>query len=361
MVTKQSNNIIPNIHQLITMHYGENYWFNGCAKYVMECLGEPDYDYWFFAGLTGDNFAQIYAYNGAFLGESSTDYRLSNKEYSFIKNVFKVCGYDATFVPEAALRANREMYLQTAMAYIDKGIPVIRCWCGWHVIVGYENFGETLLCMTSDNKEPYRVSADELFNGGEKHKDVFHWFGWVFIGEKKEQKELKQIYRDAILNLPALLTTKTDNYCFGADAFRAWANDIENGKYEKMKSEEFDGWTMYTNYVCNLATNSGGCRSFLNKAKELNPDFTFLDDVKKQYRITGLLWNAQHEADDGFAAEYMKQHGNLPDNLEALGGGFNITLEALQDKTRREKIVSTIRKFADCMDEVARILNENLK
>jgi hypothetical protein len=44
MVTKQSNNIIPNIHQLITMHYGENYWFNGCAKYVMECLGEPDYD-----------------------------------------------------------------------------------------------------------------------------------------------------------------------------------------------------------------------------------------------------------------------------------------------------------------------------
>lgn len=361
MVTKQSNNILPNIHQLITMHYGENYWFNGCAKYVMECLGEPDYDYWFFAGLTGDNFAQVYAYNGGFLGESSTDYRLSNKEYSFIENTFKACGYDATFVPEAALRANREMYLQTTMAYIDKGIPVIRYWCGWHVVVGYENFGETLLCMTSDNKEPYRVSADELFNGGEKHKDVFHWFGWVFIGEKKEQKELKQIYHDAILNLSKLLTTKTDNYCFGAEAFRAWANDIENGKYEKMKSEEFNGWMMYTNYVCNLATNSGGCRGFLNKAQELNPDFTFLDDVKKQYRITGLLWNAKHEAGDGFATEYMKQHGNLPDNLEAISGGFNITLEALQDKTRRERIVSTIRKFADCMDEVVRILNENLK
>ena len=47
MAAKQSNNIIPNIHKVITMHYGENYWFNGCAKYVMECMGEKDYDYSF--------------------------------------------------------------------------------------------------------------------------------------------------------------------------------------------------------------------------------------------------------------------------------------------------------------------------
>lgn len=40
MVTKQSNNIIPVIHRLVTDEYGENYWFNGCARYVMECLGE---------------------------------------------------------------------------------------------------------------------------------------------------------------------------------------------------------------------------------------------------------------------------------------------------------------------------------
>ncbi len=53
MITKQSNNIIPIIHRLVTDEYGENYWFNGCAKYVMECLGEPDYDYWFFARADG--------------------------------------------------------------------------------------------------------------------------------------------------------------------------------------------------------------------------------------------------------------------------------------------------------------------
>ena len=52
MVTRQSNNIIPNIHRLITSEFGENYWFSGCARYVMESLGEytaePDFGYWFF-------------------------------------------------------------------------------------------------------------------------------------------------------------------------------------------------------------------------------------------------------------------------------------------------------------------------
>lgn len=58
MTTKQSNNTIPNIHRLVTDEYGENYWFGGCARYVVECLGETDYDYNFFAGFTGDVFTQ---------------------------------------------------------------------------------------------------------------------------------------------------------------------------------------------------------------------------------------------------------------------------------------------------------------
>jgi hypothetical protein len=342
MVTKQSNNIIPNIHQLITMHYGENYWFNGCAKYVMECLGEKDYDYWFFAGLTGDVFAQIYGIDH-FRGESATDYKLSDSDYGFVENIFKTCGYSATFVPEKALRQNPEMYLQTLMAYIDKGIPVIRYWCGWHVVVGYENFGETLLCMTSDHREPYRVTAKELFEGGQEHKDVFHWFGWIFVGEKKEQKDLRQIYRDAIVNLPKLLTTKTEQYCFGAEAFRAWADELESGKYDSMKTEDFDGWAMYTNYICNLATNGSCCYGFLEKAQHLNPDFVFLKDVADLYKQMGSMWN--------------KQNG---EDLEALGGGFNITLAVLQDHEKRDKITAKLRECADCMDEVVRIINENL-
>lgn len=47
MSERKKSNLIPIIHRLVTDENGENYWFNGCAKYVMECLGEKDYDYWF--------------------------------------------------------------------------------------------------------------------------------------------------------------------------------------------------------------------------------------------------------------------------------------------------------------------------
>jgi hypothetical protein len=67
MATKQSNTI-TNIHPVTDNYRGENYWFNGCAAYVMESVAPKeasgsvwatDYDYSLFAGVTGDNFTQI--------------------------------------------------------------------------------------------------------------------------------------------------------------------------------------------------------------------------------------------------------------------------------------------------------------
>jgi DNA-binding transcriptional MerR regulator len=341
MITKRSNYILPNIHRLITSENGENYWFNGAAAYVMECLGEPDYGYHFFDGLTGDVLALAYNASG-FFGDGVTDFHMFDGDTDFVERIFDKCGYASTFVPEKALRANPEMYLQTLMAYIDKGVPVIRHWCGWHVCVGYEDYGKVLLCMTGDNNEPYRVTAEELFCGGEKHRDVFHAMGWIFVGEKKAQKKLAQIYRDAIINLPKLLTTQTDHYCFGAAAFRGWADSIESDLYVSMKPEDFDAWGNHTCYVCSMATNSDGCADFLLKAMELNPEFTFLVDVREQYRKTGI-------------------DGGAWNDLETLGGGFNVTLEALQDSDKRKKIADKIREAAVYMDEVVRILNVNLK
>ena len=61
---RQADRRVPVQHRLITHHYGENYWFNGAARYVMECLGEREYDYWLFAGLTGDVLAQVFSRDG---------------------------------------------------------------------------------------------------------------------------------------------------------------------------------------------------------------------------------------------------------------------------------------------------------
>ncbi|MDR2525197.1 MAG: hypothetical protein LBC83_03225 [Oscillospiraceae bacterium] len=79
----------------------------------------------------------------------------------------------------------------------------------------------------------------------------------------------------------------------------------------------------------------------MTKPQELNPDFAWLDEVKEQYRKMANMWN--------------NDNGN---DLEALGGGFNVTLEVLQDKEKRTKIAAVIRKCADCMDEVVRIVRE---
>lgn len=351
MAINQSNNIIPVIHPLITMHHGENYWFNGCAKYVMECLGEKDYDYSFFAGLTGDNFAQVYSLD-RFRGDGATDYFLSErKSTNFIEDIFAECGYASTFVTIRQLANNRGMYVQTLMAYIDKGLPVIfnhwgkdpnQKW-GWGVFVGYEDYGKTLLFISAEMNEPERKTLDdllpeELMIGQETCN------GWIFIGEKRKEVNLAELYRNRILTLPQLLTKKTEGYCFGAEAFRSWAADIENGSFDGMKPEEFDGWFMYTVYVCNLATNSSCCHDFLDKALQLNPDLKFIEEIHHLYEQMRRMWNEQNGED-----------------LEAIGGGFNITINALQDKNRRSRIAAKIREFADIADKVVATVNGGQK
>lgn len=343
MITKQSNNIIPVIHRLVSDMDGENYWFNGCAKYVMECLGEKDYDYWFFAGLTGDLFTQHYTFT-KYSGDALTSYMMDEKPAQFVEDIFAQCGYAASFVSKKDLLKNTDLYLQTLIAYIDKGIPVI-AWGKWGnplgVFVGYEDHGKVLLYITGNKDQPERIPLDKALEG---RADTS---GWIFVGDKKENHPLAELYREAICAIPQHLSVKTDTYCFGAEAFRAWARDIENGKFDGMTIEEFDTWAYYTNYVCVLSTNGSCCHEFLKRVQELNPDMGYLVEISALYRRIAEMWGGENNRNDA-------------DSLEALGGGFNVTLEVLQDKARRDKIATKIREFADVTDEIVRVLNENL-
>lgn len=345
MITKQSNNIIPTIHRLVTDEYGENYWFNGCAKYVMECLGEPDYDYWFFAGLTGDVFTQHYSYTNL-ASDSASGYLLEDNPTGFVEDIFLKCGYAATFVSSEDVLKNTEMYLQTLIAYIDKGIPVIRCGGSTGVFVGYEDYGKILLYITGNMSEPERIELDKVFEA-----KPFHGYeyasGWIFMGDKKENRPLAEIYRKAIKDIIPIQSIGTDTYCFGSGAFRAWARDIENGKFDRMTIEEFDTWCDYTNYICVLATNGSCCHEFLKRARELNPDMDYLDEISTLYRRLAEMWGGDNTRND-------------PDNLEALGGGFNVTFEVLQDKERRGKIATKICEFADLTDRIVQVLKVNM-
>ena len=115
-----------------------------------------------------------------------------------------------------------------------------------------------------------------------------------------------------------------------------------------MKNDEFDAWAYYTNYVCVLATNGSCCHGFLKRAQELNPDMGFLEEVSALYRRIAEMWGGDNNHNDS-------------DSLEALGGGFNVTLEALQNREKRDRIIAKIRQFADVTDDIVRVLRKNLR
>ena len=65
------------------------------------------------------------------------------------------------------------------------------------------------------------------------------------------------------------------------------------------------------------------------------------------------------------AADYLKEMcirdramGVLWGELEKLGGGFNISLETLQDKDKSAAIAAKLREFAACEKTAAEILSE---
>jgi DNA-binding transcriptional MerR regulator len=343
MNTKQSNNIVPIIHRLVTDEEGENYWFNGCAGYVMECLGEKEYDYMFFAGITGDVIAQFYPTDGRFRGDGISSIAMFHGDEKWVKSIFAKCGYKASFVKFHQLADNKELYRQALIGYIDKGIPVIRWKSDYMcdgVIVGYEDHGKTLLFITGNDAEPKRLTFEEAITPTDDDADD----GWIFIGDKTAQPNIADVYRDVIRHLPALFESNMHEYILGARAFRAWADAIEGGAFDNIKPENFDAWGIHTAYVCALSTNASCSWGFFDKVLAACPDMTFLVEVNKQYQRMAAMW--------------MNDNGT---DLEALGGGFNVTLEALQDKDKRAKIAAKIREFAACADEVVRIIGVSTK
>ncbi len=216
MENRKQRNLLPRIHRFITNELGENYWFNGCGRYVMGALGEPEYGYEFFAGLTGDVFTQVYAFDH-FRGDCVTDFLLSVGRKDFVEDIFAQCGYEASFVPEKQVKAEKQVFLGKILDYIDRGVPVISNLSisghnSWIVFVGYEEQGETLLFLTDNMSQPEAVAAAEVFVPSQAEETGAR--GLVFVGQKREQKDLGQIYRRALERLPELFATRTQEFCF---------------------------------------------------------------------------------------------------------------------------------------------------
>ena len=274
------NKILPNIRDINNGCEGKNYGLNDCMAFLMECQGEPELDYHLFGGITGDSLTMVYNRKPTTLCEYCVSGYLAGPEY--IGSVFDAIGYAHTYVTAGQINADKAAYLRMVTESIDKGIPVlvktnlkdvpgVKTDVITHFLfVGYEDGGKTLrLHWYSAEKI---VSFDTT---GEIPQD------WIFVGEKKRDATVADIARSAFGKMSYWLTLpEKDGMFFGPQAFRAWAEDIENGRYDN----ESDMWGNYGVYACNMASNSCAAPHTLAHFARYTQYADLLDTVTRLYK-----------------------------------------------------------------------------
>lgn len=340
---KRESNLLSNIRGIIDGGEGKNYALPDCMAFLMERLGESlELNYWLFAGITGDGLTQVYNKKHTTSCEYCVSGYLAGPEHT--SYLFDSIGYEHNYITSEQINEDKTIYLDTLMSYIDRGLPVIvktnkntrpgfeTDVLTYFLFVGYEEYGKTLLFIREDNATIFKYDTTDIIEQD-----------WIFVGEKKRDIPLEDIVRNAVLKIPHWLTVPEKNgMFFGAQAFCAWADDIETGRYENEKNL----WDNYGVYVANLATNAGNSGNepyLIKKFAEIAPQHM---DMCNQ--IQNLYVKMSNQTDGTWKS------------IEDLGGGFNVTLEVMQDKEKRSQIATKIREAAHCLDKVVKILQENL-
>ncbi|MDR1261865.1 MAG: hypothetical protein LBK46_00090 [Oscillospiraceae bacterium] len=342
-----TNNKLLNIRGIGDGMQGKNYIFDDIMAFLMERLGRPELDYWLFTGVTGDGVAMVYNRKPTTHCEYCVSGFLAGSRY--VRSVFEAVGYGCDYITAAQVNMDKAAWLKKLMESIDKGIPVVVKTAlsdmpafpndvgTYFLCVGYEDGGNALLFVSNSEGSLYKYHA-----AGKIRQD------WIFVGEKVKEFTADEIVRAAAVNMTHWLSfPEKDGVFFGAQAFRAWADDIGSGRYDN----ESDMWGNYGVFFCNLATNSWANNisdaphaSLLYKLAKLNPEYSDVrDKVAEQYFRIGN--------GDG--------KGGIWNELEGLGGGFNANHETLHDN--RAQIAAKLREAAECTDEIVRVLTEKME
>ena len=332
---------------------GHNYGLPDCVKFILECVGQGDKpDFWDIAAATGDTVAQVYNQNPATGCEYCVSGYLAGPGH--IKHVFDTLGYEHEYVAAAQLNADNSKYIPKIVAMIDRDIPVlvitnlndIPDWnsdVGTHcLIVGYDHGGQTVKLLIGGNE-----TVDCILTGENK-------IDLVFIGEKQREVTLEELYLKAIQKMTHWLTLPSrGGLFFGAAAFRAWADDIEAGRFA---CDDVPVWENYGVYVANLATSGGEPTYLFEKLAGMNQAYSYLAPLGE--KIRELL---PAESPTGGRSLLWIQ-------LEELGGGMsqsgamdkNVFRETMRDKAKRSKVAAALRDYAGRLDYVVELLENTI-
>lgn len=313
------------LSRFIQWDHGENYPFSACMAKLMELLGGDArlYTYGFFAGLSGDDFVMCYGNNG----RCNDCVSVCENTGTFLARTFGRIGLSYRYFPSAEWKKDPGALWEELCAFLDRGIPVLTVGEGakanYDLVFAYDRPARIFQTTCGD---PVYDQAIPL-EGAEA--------GFVFLDALPAVRDLAAVYRESILQIPALMQGRTENGAvFGANAYRSWADDLENGRYDGCTEENFDKWQDWCVYVCNLATNARHGWDFIAKAYWHN------QDLPNILHLIALLDRSERDVWYG---------------LEAAGCGFNVTPENLQNPEKRAKAAALLRQAAGFSDEICRL------
>jgi hypothetical protein len=344
MINLKTSGKLTRVRGIANGMEGKNYPFDDCMAFIMECVDKNTrLDYWLFSWVTGDGLTQIYNRNPSSFCEYCVSGFLAGREH--IEYVFNAVGYGFEYVAAKQINADKRQYIQKVKDYIDKGFPILvkttmaetpvnNSEFTYGLFVGYEDGGKTLL-LTNPYENIIKYDASD---------DIKQ--DWIFIGRKNREIPYEEIVVNAAKNMRRWLAMpEEDGKFYGAAAFRAWADDAENGRFDN----EPDLWANYGVYFCVLATNSWANNisdaphaSLLSSFARINPQFA---------EITGKAAELFFNIGNGDGA------GGIWKELQDLGGGFNVNNEAFRDEKNKRRIADKLREAARCMEEIERLLN----
>lgn len=160
-----SRKLIPNVVKLYEIP-SENYMFPSCMRSALAVLdGDPAFDFVFFAGITGDLFAQTW-------GEPKWQYNDSysnvcrENQYS-MKAAFAACGYEYEYIPREQVVRNKSEMVKRIVESIDRGLPVLTFGivgppvCS--IICGYDENGDVLIGWSQFTDETREADENNMF------------------------------------------------------------------------------------------------------------------------------------------------------------------------------------------------------
>jgi hypothetical protein len=326
---------------------GHNYGLPDCMKFILECVswGEKP-DFWDIAAITGDIVAQVYNRNPTTGCEYCVSGYLAGPEN--IRYVFDTFGYDHEYVAAEQHNADNKRYIQKIVEMIDRDIPVLvktnlNDIPEWHsdvgthcLIVGYDNSGQIVKLLFF-----FFLTVDCVLTG-ENKMDL------IFIGEKHREVTLEELYIKAIQKMTHWLTLpECSGIFYGAAAYRAWADDIEAGRFA---DDNLPLWENYGVYVCNLATSGGEPTYIFKKLADMNQAYSYLTHLGE--KIQKLL---PAESPTGGRSLLWIQ-------LDDLDGGMDMgkVRTTMRDTDKRAKVATALRDYAERLDLAVELLKNGL-